>query len=1690
MAATGDQDNLPVQAAADGPELRAHEVGSEVWLPEALQPGGRGGSGWARGRVAALLPGQYGETGGVVRVDAEDGWSADVPARNCHLVNERDDTLDDLVKSDYLHEAGILQTLRVRYGLDMIYTYSSNILIAVNPHKRLRHLYGGRMMAQYRDVQQGQLTPHVYAIAEQAFSNMMIDEQRQAILISGESGAGKTESAKTVMQFLASRARKDTGMQQDSEAVKQGRRFASMSDTSMVAPIEEQVLESNPLLEAFGNAKTSRNDNSSRFGKFVELRFDVAGRICGAFIRTYLLERSRVVRVNPQERSYHIFYMLCGGAPPELRAKLGLEGGAQAFRYLDSEVYTLADVDEAEALRNTQDAMSIVGLPPWEQESILSVVAAVLHLGNVQFGNNSNDEAVVADPKSQAELETAARLLQVAPEALVRALTTRTVSLMHESILKVMDARAATESRDALAKTLYSNLFDWLVSAINRKIPSYGDPDAVERVIGILDIYGFESFAVNSFEQLCINLANERLQQHFNQHIFKGEQEEYVREGIKWSYVDFVDNQGTLDLLEGTGPGPAGALGVFPLIDEANRMGNRSSPEGLAHTVRKQLAGRPGFTAPRHPQSAFGISHYAGQVVYSTDQLLDKNKDFVVAEHAALVRGSQSPFVQQLLVEDAEPAGAAARGQRSAFKLNSVGAQFRTQLKGLMATLNECQPHYVRCIKPNTAGVAGKWETGMVLEQLRAGGVLEAVRIACAGFPTRKAIRPFAQRYKLLLRGAGVGRVIADMEDEAVVEVIRLVLAQARLQGWQIGTTRVFLRAGQLAALETARSHRVTELITRLQASLRGWLQRRAYKRKQAAAIVVQAAWRGHMGRQRAEAVRQQRAAVIIQKNWRRTSAVKAYKHAILNKRATVIQKYVRMFVQLRKFRRETEMGRRRAAQAAVDAETRAAAVVLQKYRRRVIATRKLAAKRTEAKRWHTLQTERDALAAERDALRAEVSNWKSKRATEAARADAADAANATLLAELESAQVQLKNMVPRDEAREAAEVGAARQEVEAAAAAASAALAAELQVARRGRADAEAREAQLQAQVAELQGSHQAIRTSANALVLKSRAKEAANAKLWEQVQAAAQEYQREFAAKDATITALSAEVESLQDLLHNQLHDARDAAQDEVKGLQEGMARRLAALEAQVDAKVAELTAASTQNVQLGARLASMSRRSMQLEGKLRETAEREAHIRAQMQGTGQNGGSVSRFSTTKRLSDDGVMGALASSPVRGQAAAAVAELPVDQQQRLSLLIAGVIQRRLQIVNIVWGPRPSDAVGMHVAAWVLGESLMHWASEWQPHEVQAAATRLLHEVAAVAQRDGLVAQSYWLATTLALGAFLKVRGVGKRGSTAYLFKLGDELINFTALHKLLATSVPEMMPVVVTDLLITSQPGLDKKRDPRRNSGDRDGREALSFENLMNSPWKGLLGGLSNVIEVMRGEGAPPTAVRAVVAGGLCYLDAELLNALVLRRDCCSVSAVKALQAGLAVVKAWLGHIGRTWCGGPADIASCLVHSQQAVSYLLSGKDEVARMAERGADSGEVVAHVRASAPRLSLQQLYKLTEHHHDDWAERAGGDKGTLGLLRVLQAAVQAEGPPPPSTGAEDDEEELLLDSRAAFLAGLREGKLLTEAARHFVQAPRGPNGAPGVSLLQRIDTCCRRMALPRQLRGRAEFEFLL
>jgi len=648
-------------------------------------------------------------------------------------------------------------------------------------------------MVQYKDEGLGELSPHTYAIAEAAYSAMMMDERRQAIMISGESGAGKTESAKMVMQYLAHRA---------------GGPVVVNGASRVSAPIEQQVLESNPLLEAFGNAKTLRNDNSSRFGKFVEIDFDPTGRVIGATISTYLLERSRVVSVAPGERSFHIFYQICAGADDDLRKALFLPEKSADFEYLrQSKTMTLENMDDAHGFAKTLHAMHIIGLGIEQIESVLKCTAAVMHLGNVNFKVADDavaDEAVIAgDGISSQSLSAAAALLGVPVESLMSVLMSRELRSGSETIVKCYTVKDSIESRDSLAKAIYSRVFDWLVAAVNRKIGSVGGSGRTPRTIGILDIYGFESFETNSFEQLCINLANEKLQQAFNAHVFKAEQEEYASEGIDWSYVEFVDNQDVLDLLEGTSKSTITVqsmrggknLGIFSMIDEACRL-PRATHEDLAISLRNTFENHPRFSAPKRDQYSFVVSHYAGEVRYATDALLEKNRDFVIENQQSLMRHGSQPLPGQLFPQEDQG------NQRSSFKLKTIGTRFKSQLNDLGNTLLECQPHFIRCIKPNENSEPGNLSPSYVMEQLRAGGVLEAVRIACAGFPTRKPFMTFLSRYSMLLPPVSLNKMKVVMSDTGCIEWDTLsrgqmsalaagILECAGLTGWQVG--RYFL---------------------------------------------------------------------------------------------------------------------------------------------------------------------------------------------------------------------------------------------------------------------------------------------------------------------------------------------------------------------------------------------------------------------------------------------------------------------------------------------------------------------------------------------------------------------------------------------------------------------------------------------------------------------------------------------------------------------------------------------------------------------------------------------------------------------------------------------------------------------------------------------------------------------------------
>ncbi|KAL8104813.1 myosin-6-like [Apium graveolens] len=796
-------------------------VGSHVWVEDSEIA-------WKAGEVEAVKDKE-------ITVKCTSGDTVKCKISNVHPQDPEfpETGVDDMTKLTYLHEPGVLQNISCRYDLNEIYTYTGSILIAVNPFQNLPHLYDKDVMKKYRGAALHELSPHPFAIADTAYRHMINEAVSQSILVSGESGAGKTECTKMLMQYLA---------------------FMGGRSGTEERSVEQQVLESNPVLEAFGNAKTVRNNNSSRFGKFVELQFNSRGRISGAAIRTYLLERSRVCQVSDPERNYHCFYMLCA-APPEDAEKYKLSN-PRKYHYLNqSKCIELEAMDDSKGYLETRRAMNVVGIESDDQEAIFRVIAAILHLGNINFKKGSDaDSSEPKDDDSRFHLKTTAELLRCDEQALEDSLCKRVMVTRDDTITKFLDPDAAAVSRDALAKIVYSRLFDWIVNKINNSIGQ--DPES-KYLIGVLDIYGFESFKTNSFEQFCINLTNEKLQQHFNQHVFKMEQEEYTKEEIDWSYIEFVDNQDILDLIEKK-PG-----GVIALLDEAC-MFPKSTNETFAQKLYQTFSNHKRFGKPKLSQTDFTIYHYAGDVTYQTDYFLDKNKDYVIGEHQSLLSDSKCPFVSGLFPPLPEESS-------NKSKFSSIATRFKQQLQTLLEILNATEPHYVRCVKPNNLLKPGIFENHNVLNQLRCGGVMEAIRISCAGFPTRKPFDEFVERFKIL-----EPNLLSGSNDEAAAS--EKLLQKMGLKGYQIGKTKLFLKAGQMAELDALRTEFLGKSATVIQSKYRSYCARKTYLTLRFSGIQIQAYCRVQLAQQMYERRKREVACVTIQKEIRANLSRRSYK--------------------------------------------------------------------------------------------------------------------------------------------------------------------------------------------------------------------------------------------------------------------------------------------------------------------------------------------------------------------------------------------------------------------------------------------------------------------------------------------------------------------------------------------------------------------------------------------------------------------------------------------------------------------------------------------------------------------------------------------------------------------------------------------------------------------------------------------
>ncbi|KAM3598487.1 uncharacterized protein V6R79_018664 [Siganus canaliculatus] len=719
--------------------------------------------------------------------------------------------VEDMAELTCLNEASVLHNLKERYYSGLIYTYSGLFCVVINPYKNLP-IYSEEIVDMYKGKKRHEMPPHIYAITDTSYRSMMQDREDQSILCTGESGAGKTENTKKVIQYLAHVASSHKTKKDQGE-------------------LEKQLLQANPILEAFGNAKTVKNDNSSRFGKFIRINFDVNGYIVGANIETYLLEKSRAIRQAKEERTFHVFYYMLTGAGDKLRNELLLEN-YNNYRFLSNGNVTIPGQQDKDLFTETMEAMKIMSIPEDEQIGMLKVVSSVLQLGNLSFKKERHtDQASMPDNTAAQKV---CHLMGMNVTDFTRAILSPRIKVGRDYVQKAQTQEQAEFAVEALAKATYERMFRWLVMRINKALDKTKRQGA--SFIGILDIAGFEIFELNSFEQMCINYTNEKLQQLFNHTMFILEQEEYQREGIEWSFIDFgLDLQPCIDLIEK----PASPPGILALLDEECWF-PKATDKSFVEKVLQEQGTHPKFFKPKKlkDEADFCIIHYAGKVDYKADEWLMKNMDPLNDNVATLLNTSTDKFVSELWKDVDRIVGldkvSGMSEMPGAFKtrkgmFRTVGQLYKEQLSKLMATLRNTNPNFVRCIIPNHEKKAGKLDPHLVLDQLRCNGVLEGIRICRQGFPNRIVFQEFRQRYEILTPNA-IPKGFMDGK-QACVLMIKSLELDPNL--YRIGQSKVFFRAGVLAHLEEERDMKITDIIITFQAWCRGYVARKAFAKRQ-----------------------------------------------------------------------------------------------------------------------------------------------------------------------------------------------------------------------------------------------------------------------------------------------------------------------------------------------------------------------------------------------------------------------------------------------------------------------------------------------------------------------------------------------------------------------------------------------------------------------------------------------------------------------------------------------------------------------------------------------------------------------------------------------------------------------------------------------------------------------------------------
>ncbi|CCG83993.1 protein of unknown function [Taphrina deformans PYCC 5710] len=727
--------------------------------------------------------------------------------------------VDDLCLLSKISNEAINENLKVRFENKEIYTYIGHVLISVNPFRDLG-IYNDQVLESYKGKNRLevihyeiccnqlilQMSPHVFAIAESAYYAMKSYHENQCIIISGESGAGKTEAAKRIMQYIAN--------------VSGGR-------DSSIQRVKDMVLATNPLLESFGCAKTLRNNNSSRHGKYLQIQFNSRGEPVGANVINYLLEKNRVVSQIKQERNFHIFYQFTKGAKPHHREKYGIQGPESYLYTSKAGALDVPGIDDIEDFKGTLSAMDVIGLTEAEQDEVFRVISTILWTGNIQFKENEDGNAQIVDPNVT---NFVAYLMEVDAALVDKAITTRTIETARggrrgSSYEVPLNIAQASAQRDALAKGLYNNLFDWIIARVNQSMAVQGT-GAVATSIGILDIYGFEIFDKNSFEQLCINYVNEKLQQIFIQLTLKTEQEEYVKEQIKWTPIDYFNNKIVCDLIEEKRP-----PGIFAALNDAIATAH-ADPSAADNSFMQRLgmlSQNPHF---EQRQNAFLVKHYAGDVMYSVPGLTDKNKDQMLKDVLDLIKSSQNKFLQTIFPEQVD--------HDNKKRPPTAGDKIKASANDLVSTLMQCQPSYIRTIKPNENKSPTEFNNANVLHQVKYLGLQENVRIRRAGFAYRQTFDKFVERFYLLSPKTGyAGDYIWNGDVKTGVKHI-LKDTGIPAEEFQLGTSKVFIKSPEtLFALEHMRDQFWHNMARRIQRAWRAFLRHRIE-----CAIKIQRMWR------------------------------------------------------------------------------------------------------------------------------------------------------------------------------------------------------------------------------------------------------------------------------------------------------------------------------------------------------------------------------------------------------------------------------------------------------------------------------------------------------------------------------------------------------------------------------------------------------------------------------------------------------------------------------------------------------------------------------------------------------------------------------------------------------------------------------------------------------------------------------